>query len=417
MGEVVHVFLDTNTALHFSRADQIDWQDLTGTPQVVLVVAPVLLRELEREKVHNPSRKLRERADNAVKWLATFLRDASPPPVRPGVTLKFLGTEPQVDFGAQRLSPSIADDQLIASVLEYQAGTHELVTVSTADVGLEAKLRIRRIEPLLLPEKFKLPAEPDPLEEKLRQTQRKLQRLESRLPDVRLAFENQTDRLELSLKAGRDPLDAPTLSEIQNRHAPLMKLRNFGLSNERIDNYNKELSEFYSAYAAYLEKLAEWEDQEARTFKVELVLSNRGSAPASHIDAVLDFPDDLEIMEIEMLPERPRPPKPPVRPSAFGLSEISEALSRYEDRFSRDPLSTLHGIALNPFDGAPVVEQHQVKFSLNRLKHGFDEWLQTLYFRFPDRSASRSFSIDFQLSAAELPDATSGKLHIVVSTG
>ena len=44
MGEVAHVYLDTNTALHFSRADQIDWQDLTGARQVVLVVAPVLLR-------------------------------------------------------------------------------------------------------------------------------------------------------------------------------------------------------------------------------------------------------------------------------------------------------------------------------------------------------------------------------------
>jgi hypothetical protein len=229
------------------------------------------------------------------------------------------------------------------------------VTVSTADVGLEAKLRIRRMNLLLLPESLKLPPEPDPLEEELRQTRRKLQRLESRLPDLRLAFENEADRLELSLKAVRNPLKAPTLSDIRNRHAPLMKLSDappkmhhilspfgslFGLSDERIDKYNQELSEFYSAYAAYLEKLAAWEEQDARTFKVELVLSNRGSAPASEIDAVLDFPDDLELIEIEELPKGPNAPEPPVRPTPFGLAEMSAAVSRHLDpRFPLDSIA------------------------------------------------------------------------------
>ena len=161
----------------------------------------------------------------------------------------------------------------------------------------------------------------------------------------------------------------------------------------------------------YLEKLAAWEQRAARTVELELVLSNLGSAPAVDIDAVLDFPDDLALLDrLEGLPKRPEPPEPPRRPQSFGVSY--EALFR-----SAASLPTLSPDALNPVFAGPYVGQHQVRFPLDRLKHGFDEPLQAFYFCFPDRSAIRSFTIDFQLSAAELPDATAGKLHIVVSTG
>ena len=57
-----HVFIDANTALHFKRPDQIDWRTLANANEVVLVAAPVLLRELEQQKVINGSSKLKDRA-------------------------------------------------------------------------------------------------------------------------------------------------------------------------------------------------------------------------------------------------------------------------------------------------------------------------------------------------------------------
>jgi hypothetical protein len=73
MVPVTHVFIDTNVAMHYQRPDQIDWKKLTGSDSVVLVAAPVLLSELERQKIHNPSRKLKERADAFIRWLVTFV--------------------------------------------------------------------------------------------------------------------------------------------------------------------------------------------------------------------------------------------------------------------------------------------------------------------------------------------------------
>lgn len=113
-----YIFLDTNTALHFRRPDQIDWSALVNASEVILVAAPIFLRELEREKVHNSSSKLRKRADRYVRWLNNFVDDPSKE-VRPSVRWCFLPHEPQIDFVANSLSPEIADDRLIASVLTY----------------------------------------------------------------------------------------------------------------------------------------------------------------------------------------------------------------------------------------------------------------------------------------------------------
>jgi hypothetical protein len=91
---LVHIFLDSNTALHFKRPDQIDWQELTNSNQVVLVAAPILHRELEQQKIHNPSRKLRERAGDYIKWLVQFVRDPDRE-VRPGTKWLFFLSSPR----------------------------------------------------------------------------------------------------------------------------------------------------------------------------------------------------------------------------------------------------------------------------------------------------------------------------------
>lgn len=372
---VAHVFLDVNVALHFKRADQIDWCALAGAAQVVLVVAPVFLDELEYQKVHNPSRKLRERADGSVNWLAQFLR--SPRSVRPGVTSSFLDHEPHVDFAAHRLSPATADDQLIASVLDHLQTFTGRVSVATADIGLEVKLRARRIEPLLLPDDLRLPAEPDAVEKELQQTRQELARLKSRFPRLELSFDNGADRLELTFAAPPSAPSTPSLSETLAKYPPLAKpgsppprtglpgigglagalagLQAFGLSAERIDRYNQD--------------------------------------------------DDL--------PKRPEAPKPPQRPG--GLELVRSDLS------GGDPAGYLFHRPLTDFkvpdlDGLPTVDmdRHQVRFSLRSLKHAFRQTFLPFHCRFPTRKAIRSFHVDFHVSAAELPEALTGQIHLIV---
>ena len=196
-----HVFIDANTALHFKRPDQIDWRTLANANEVVLVAAPVLLRELEEQKVINGSSKLKGRAANYIKWLHQFVRHPETE-VRAGVRWWFLPDEPQLDFAAERLSQTIADDHLIASVLHYTRQSGVSVLVATADLGLEVKLRSRGIGVLELPDDLRLPTEPDPIELENRNLRRQIARFEARMPKLSVVFEGSAQHHALSL---RDP--------------------------------------------------------------------------------------------------------------------------------------------------------------------------------------------------------------------
>jgi hypothetical protein len=67
-------------------------------------------------------------------------------------------------------------------------------------------------------------------------------------------------------------------------------------------------------------------------------------------------------------------------------------------------------------DGDPDVDddRHRVGYSISTLKHEFDFTLKGICFRLRDREAVRSFQLEYHVSAAELPEAMTGVLHIVV---
>jgi hypothetical protein len=117
---MLHVFPDTNTFLHFNQLDQIDWPTLLCGHRVTMVITPIIIRELEEQKVKNPVRKLRERAAGRIRWLGERIEATEPAEIRPNVSLIFVRHSPTLDFTERRLSVHIADDQLIATVLEFK---------------------------------------------------------------------------------------------------------------------------------------------------------------------------------------------------------------------------------------------------------------------------------------------------------
>ena len=70
-----YVFLDTNTFLHFQWFDEIDWPKIHSSNSVTLVLAPVILSELD-EKKYEASPRVRERAKSVIKRLDRYIRSA-----------------------------------------------------------------------------------------------------------------------------------------------------------------------------------------------------------------------------------------------------------------------------------------------------------------------------------------------------
>ena len=423
-----HVFIDANSALHFKRPDQIDWRTLANANEVVLVAAPVLLQELEEQKVINRSSKLRERAADYVKWLHQFVRRPDTE-IRAGVRWWFLPDEPQLDFAAERLSQSIADDHLIASVLDYTRQSGVSVLVATADIGLEVKLRSRRIGVLELPEDLRLPAEPDPVELENRNLRRQIARFEARMPKLSVLFESGAQHHALSL---RDPNanSVTSLDQIRDDNpymygtqavarqrdtvgAALAEFQRmtqqFGVSTERADKYNEELEQYFNQYQHYLDDHAAWLETFGLHHLVKFVIANNGTAPASNVDLVLFFPDGTRPVDEDDIPEEPEAPKAPRRPQ--GIIEMAGLGG--SDYLSPLMTPNLHDIIHANNDGQPIVgkDGDAVRIGYSTLKHGFAVTSDDLTFRFADAAAVGAFSVEFRLSADELPDALEGQLH------
>ena len=428
---VAHVFIDANTALHFRRPDQIDWCRLVDANMAVLVGAPILLRELENQKIVNSSRKLRERAADYIKWLYPFVRN-SETEVRAGVRWLFLPDEPQIDFSTERLSLTIADDHLIASVLYFVGPSSAHVFVATADLGLEVKLQARGISVLALPDDLRLPAELDPLKRENRELKRQIARIQARMPELSVAFEGGTQHYTLSLR-DPDALTAVSLEQVRadnpymSRPASVARPRDgvsaaladiqhltqhIGVSAQRMAKYDEELERYFHEYQAYLDRHVVWCETLCLHHLIKFVVANNGTAPASNIDLEIFFPEGTVPVDNSALPEEPKPPKTPKRPQV--ITDV-RGLRDFDYLSSMRP-PNLHHMMNKNHDGIPIIREGKdsVSVGYSSLKHGFNFTTDALIFRFADPEMVRSFSVDFRLSADELPDAVEGQVNFCI---
>ncbi len=418
----VHVFLDANTALHFKRPDQVDWLKLTGACEVVLVAAPILLSELEEQKIINNSKKLRDRAGKYIKWLNRFV-DAPGTEVRSKITWMFLTNEPQIDFGAERLSETVSDDQLIANVLCYSRQSGSRPIVATADIGLKVKLKSRNIKVLVLPDDLRLPVEPDPIERENKQLRNKITRLESRIPRLSMTFEDGAEYHTLRI---RDPnfTDVKSLERIKAEHPHMTTAAEAGLCppvssmhaiektirGENRLNFNTRLEKFFRDYQTFLNSHAAWLEAFCMHHLIKLVIANDGTAPASNVDVELYFPEGVVPVEEDDIPERPKPPDAPKQEEGL----IIQNVRGFEDfdvvgralEGSKKFTKHLHG-------GPDIdLKENAIYIGYLQLKHGFTRVSDPLIFRFVSKDTVGAFQINYRLSADELPDALEGDLHI-----
>lgn len=410
-----HVIIDTSTALHFRRIDEIDWRQLTGADKVTIAIPPVLLRELEKQKVSNKSRKLRARADKIVKWLGSFDFNVDNT-IRDGVCLRFIKHEPKIDFASNSLSRDIADDHLIASALDYhrQHNANPSVFIATDDIGLKVKVRTREgIEILELPNELRLPSEPDKLEEENAKLRQRVAALESRIPKPSVAFEGGENKQELFFsKPTMEDVLSPSqirkkypLKDVSIPEGKLPKPRGtFERLNAQLGSptyKNKKLKEYYESYDNYYADRVAYEEEISLYFFLRLVITNKGTIPASNIDLYLTLPEGVKA--VDKLPKKPKCPSPP------GESWRSLMGSEHLHNFAH--LASAH-LANS---GKPRIEGNGsvVRISVDNLKHSFNYTCDYITLRFQDWQSLKSFEMQFSISANEMPVATEGTLHVI----
>ena len=164
--------LDTNVYLHGRFFKEVPWADLLKEREVIIVLPPVVLRELEKHKYGNKPPRIRERATRVVEELFELLepaKQAETVALRPGVRLRRLARRPKLPDG---FDPNDQDDELIASCLEV-GRSGAAVTLVALDRGIMLKAKDNAIEYLRLPKEHEEDrAEPDPIKKELAQLKR-----------------------------------------------------------------------------------------------------------------------------------------------------------------------------------------------------------------------------------------------------
>jgi hypothetical protein len=415
---------DTNVFLHFPPLSDVDWCSIAGCEAVTIVIAPTVTRELNDHKDNPRSRKLRDRADAALKDFHARFKGAKPKELRPGVDIEFLTAEPSVDFLAYGLVKDLPDDWLIATGIDLAAKrVPDDVAVVTADFGLDVKAA-PHVKVVEMPEAMRLPEEQNAEEKKIKDLERQLKTIQAAAPDLKVTFPDGgifTKLLFFDLKTRDHQEIASILAKAEKEHPrakeePAQPTRlNIDFSklnkewtekhNQRVDAYLKDLKK----YLYDLNGVLLWFN---KTAEVKLLVQNSGGAPADDIDVYLHFPDGFEVIGEEDLPKKPAKPSPPPSQkdaikAMFEMPQIDFSALARPYNFGL-PKAVENVQLLN----IKKTKSHEVEFYIRRLKHQNVETLPPLFLHFPNEP--QSFRADYRIVAANVPSAITGTLDFVV---
>lgn len=414
-----YLFLDTNIFLHFKSYTDIKWEDIVGTSQYTIVVAPIVIDELDKHK-NSSNKKVNKKAKSTIGKFAEIVEGTS----TNNLAVKLLVIRPEeAVFNQFGLSKSQQDDSLLATILSYTIQAGDEVILITNDLGPLIRAQSFNIKCIRMPEEYRLEEELDETEKENRQLKQELIGLKNLQPKVLFGFSNGTNQLKIT------PVKMQfTKAEYIQRESSINK-RNYGhlrkyseikepifkalnafsrLSDSQVDDYNKELDAYYIEFEKYLGEEYEHKIKLSSCFEIELNLNNTGTAPANDIDIYLHFPDGFKLSEKRKKgPKKPEPPYQPKSQWDFGLR--SSILPIIDTRGAFPKVNT--GPELTKLK---KTNSYDVEFKVRDLKHNQNVGLPKLFVCFENIESMSSFHVDYTLMIANLPNKIEGQLHVII---
>ena len=410
-----YVFVDTNVTLHFQFLDEVDWAAAFGFDHVTLVLAPVVLSELDNKKVAG-GRKERLRARKVLSLLDRLGLSSAPVLLRDGVSLAAIGNEPRpATFLECGLDPEINDDRLLASLIERsrEVGDPSSVLLASDDGGIRVKARTRSIQLVAVPEELRLADEPDEVERELVDLRRELSAATSAAPRLRLTVEGLVNAgFVLRVWNGWD--EKSRKKAVANWRARYPHQESSSEA-DRIGSFfepsalawNASIDEAFGKFERYLTEWPAVAQRYCRILPFCFVLENVGTAPADDVSVILRT--SANGLWRRRMPKPPSIPKPVRRDSMFGLGMMSH--------FS--PSMALNHSLLRPAaaeeDGPDVSEDGgTVKYWAKRSKHNVPVEFDKVHFEFASEDSVTSFQISYELHAANLRRPTVGSINVEI---
>jgi PIN domain len=184
-------FPDTNFFFECGKASELPWHKLdegvpAPGPDILLIVPPTVLKEIDRHKAKGNSRTARR-----AREVSALLREALRSPDKravlresnPRVVLELPPVVP-VDFAKFPFLDSQRADHWI--VAEYATMDMPGLSILTDDTLLALAVRSIGHEPVLIPDEFKLPVERDERDDKIAALHAELKTYKAAAPDISL---------------------------------------------------------------------------------------------------------------------------------------------------------------------------------------------------------------------------------------
>lgn len=428
-------FLDAMVFLHYRSIEELDWRDLLDADSVELLVTRLTMGEVDRHKDWHPSATIQERARRASNSFVRWFTEPGPTfKLREGVSVGAYMALPTVDFGALQLDHAVPDDRLIAAIMHYRVqNPHATVALVTQDVGPTLTARAQGIAVASLPSSFRLESPASAQEKRIRELQTRLSELEASMPEVELRIMSADGPVAFTTVA--IPIGALEISEAEveqeiqtqaKKHPPIRRptgspnnvlYQITGPLPEEYDRYARDREQYLDEYRKYVSRRWRWSDQLRRSFRIEFMLENVGTAPAEDIDLALRIPQgvspNFDGKGLVTPPDRPDAPEPPQnaaqrmvgsRYSRLALDSIAKRLPSNSLRPPNvsDPFSRRSG------DGWEVI------VTVHRLKHNSRVRMKPIYLTFERYELVSSFGLEYTLRTANIPRPHSGSIGVKV---
>lgn len=430
---MLRCYLDTNVLIHYKRFNTLDWHSILETSEeVTLVVAPIVLSELNKKKDTDQNKGIRTRAGDILKEFDKYHENGT---ISEGIFLNFVCIEPQIDWNLKGLDPGVSDDRLIASMI-LEKDTSNLVLV-TSDFGLKLKARNKNIKIVKLDDSLKVDVRLDAETKKIKELEGKLARYENASPKLELYVKDSADSkfhefeyirvpaadsvvIEAKIEKLRRELESKKPQK-SNGNRGIGIISGFGnVSETEIDRYERAIDEYLIKLREYYSNLNHYENYKSRLFSLELVLSNAGEKVASDIDIFLHFPDGFKMLneddasdfEEPISPKRPYPPRTTQEILSTGF------LSSYPDIFASSIPDFGHinipsRLGVDCFlVNIEKTHSYDVHFQVQRLKQNMEMALDSIFLLFDSYEDIKSFSFEYVINVENHPDEFRGEYHI-----
>lgn len=418
---MTYIFIDTNIFLHFQDFQKINWLTEIAVEKCTIVVAPIVLDELDEKKIGTS--RIGNKARQVLNQIESLIDN---PQITDNVAFEVILDKPlQNIYEENGLNFLEQDHRLIASIIDFKKKRSvENVVLCTNDIGPRLRAKQFSIGTLKLSDKYLLPTQESEEEKKLRRLEQENKKLKNRIPKLSLRFGDlnefqKFDTKDISTKNYNDfkrnriieiKAKYPYLEHIDPFKNPLASLTmGLSLTADQINSYNKKLDEYYYEYEKVLDQIFEQEIKKSLTFEIKLKLINEGSSPAEDVDLHLHFPDGFELLESNHIEDEIELPEPPYKPKHkldFGQFQMS-GLGTYMPNIN---------IGNNLNFNRPSIKKtnsYDVDFSRKQLKHGYSEDLEELSIIFDSYADIQNFKFDYEISAGNLPEMIKGKLNVI----